>query len=196
MKTLSLAATIAVTLIATRAEAIDFTPRFTDTVDDGIPMRRMSFSDGAQRIFYRPAPTWIQSGNSQAATFRPKDSNLATVKIENAPAEHASIPFDVPGSEALRNIARTLIPPEATEVSEIWEVANPVVLQGWTSFEIGFDYVQLGQHFCRSILFINLDTNRQIHFIVSAVPAEFQPLYKTAYRTLATWWQPTTVTTR
>ena len=196
MKTLSLLATLAVTLLAARAEAIDFTPRFTETVDDGVPMRRMFFSDGAQRIFYRPPPTWVPSGDDQAATFRPKDSNLATVKIENAPAEHARIPFDGPGSEALRNIARTLVPPDATEVTEIWEVPNPVVLQGWTSFEVGFDYVQFGQHFCRSILFINLDKNRQIHFIVSAVPTEFKPLYKTAYRTLATWWQPTTVTTR
>jgi hypothetical protein len=193
MKTLSLLASLAVTLLTTRAEAIDFTPHFTETIEDGVPMRHMFFSDGAQRIFYRPRPSWLQSGNDQAAMFRPKDSNLATVRIENAPAEHVRIPFDVPGSEALRNIARTLVPPDATEVTKIWEVPNPVVLQGWTSFEVGFDYVQFGQRFCRSILFINLDTNRQIHFIVSAVSAEFQPLYKNAYRTLATW-QPTTVT--
>jgi hypothetical protein len=196
MKTLSLLATLAVTLLSARAEPIDFTPRFADTVDDGVPMHRMFFSDDARHIFYRPPPTWVPSGSSEAATFRPKDSNLAVVKIENAPAEHALIPIDGPGSEAFRDIARTLVPSEATEVTEIWEVPNPVVLQGWTSFEVGFDYVQFGQHFCRSILFINLDANRQIHFIVSAVPAEFQPLYKTAYRTLATWWQPTTVTTR
>lgn len=194
MKTLSLLASLAVTLLTARAEAIDFTPHFTETIDDGVPMRHMFFSDDAQRIFYRPSSKWLQSGNDQAAMFRPKDSNLATVRIENAPAEHARIPFDGPGSEALRNIARTLLPPDAIEVTKIWEVPNPVVLQGWTSFEIGFDYVQFGQHFCRSILFINLDTNRQIHFIVSAVPAEFQPLYKTAYRTLATW-RPTTVAT-
>jgi hypothetical protein len=56
--------------------------------------------------------------------------------------------------------------------------------------EIGFDYLQFGRPFCRSILFINLDASRQIHFIVDAGPAEFQPLYKTAYRTLATWYQP------
>lgn len=196
MKTLSLLASLAFTLLAARAEAIDFTPRFTDTIDDDVPFHRMYFSEGDQRIFYRPPPTWVLSGNGEAAAFTPKDSALASVKIENAPAEHVNIPFDVPGSGTLRNIARALVPPDATEVTEIWEMPNPVVLQGWTSFEVGFDYVQFGQRFCRSILFINLDTNRQIHFIVSAVPAEFQPLYKTAYRTLATWWQSPTVTTR
>jgi hypothetical protein len=75
-------------------------------------------------------------------------------------------------------------------VTPIWEVVNPVVLQGWTSFEVGVDYVQFGQHFCRSILFINLGGNRQIHFIVDATPGEFPALYKAAYRTLATWWEP------
>jgi hypothetical protein len=189
MKTLSLLASFAVSLLAARAEAIDFTPRFTDTIDDGVPFHRMYFSEGDQRIFYRPPAAWVLSGNGEAAAFRPNDSTLASVKIANAPADDAHIPFDVPGSKALCNIARTLVPHDATQVTEIWEIPDPVVLQGWTSFEVGFDYIQFGQHFCRSILFINLDEDRQIHFIVSAVPAEFQPLYKTAYRTLATWSQ-------
>ena len=77
----------------------------------------------------------------------------------------------------------------STEIVERWEVVNPVVLQGWTSFEMGFDYVISGQRCCRSILFINLKENRQIHLIVDAGPDEFGPLYKTVYRTLATWWE-------
>jgi hypothetical protein len=194
MKTLSLLASFAVTLLAARAEAIDFTPRFTDTIDDGVPFHRMYFSEGDHAIFYRPAPRWVLSGSGEAAVFRPNDSALASVKIENAPEEDVKIPFDNPSSSGtLCDIARALLPPDATQVTEIWEIPNPVVLQGWTSFEVGFDYVQSGRHFCRSILFINLDAKRQIHFIISAVSAEFQPLYKTAYRTLATWWQSPTV---
>jgi hypothetical protein len=189
MRARSLLASLAVTLLVARAQAIDFTPRFTDTIDDGVPFHRMYFSEGDHPIFYRPAPAWVLSGNGEAAAFRPNDSTLASVKIENAPADDAHIPLDAPGSKALRNIARMLVPSDATGVTEIWEIPDPVVLQGWTSFEVGFDYVQFGRHFCRSILFINLDADRQIHFIVSAVPADFQPLYKTAYRTLATWSQ-------
>lgn len=196
MKTHLLLVIVAITLLAAPAEAIDFTPHFTDTIDDGVPFHRMYFSEGGRPIFYRPHPAWVLSGDSQAATFKPKQSNLASVRIENAPAEHVRIPFDGPGSEALRNIARTLVPLDATGVIETWEIPNPVMLQGWTSFEVGFSYVQFGQHFCRSILFINLDADRQIHFIVSATPTEFQPLYKAAYRTLATWLQPATVQTR
>lgn len=182
-------ATLVFTLLTAPAPAIDFTPYFADSIEDGVPMRRMYFADGPRRIFYRLPHTWALSGDAQSATLRPKDSKHATVRIQNAPSEHARIPFDVPGREALRKIARSLFPPDATEVTVAREAVNPVVLQGWTSFEAVFDYQRAGEHFCRTVLFINLDENRQVRFIVDAVPAEFPPLCKTTYRTLATWWQ-------
>jgi hypothetical protein len=190
MKIRTLLAILAVALPAVRAVAIDFTPHVADSIDDGVPMRRMYFTDGEKRIFYRPPVTWSRSGDEHRAMFIPKDSDRAFVKMENAPAEHARIPFDDAGLAALRKIAVTLLPPDAVEAGESWETVNPVVLQGWTSFEIGFDYLQSGKTFCRSVLFINLDANRQIHFVVDAAPADFLPLYQTAYRTLSTWWSP------
>jgi hypothetical protein len=190
MKTPSSLATLAFALLASHAQAIDFHLRSADTLADGNPVRLMYFSDGAQRIYYDPPARWERSGDAQAATFRPKNLTQATVKIENSPADHARIPLDEAGIEVLRKFARTLLPAEATDVGEIWEVTNPTVLQGWTSFEVGFDYSYFGRHFCRSVLFINLDSKRQVHFIVDAIPAEFDALYKTTYRTLATWWEP------
>jgi hypothetical protein len=184
-------ATLIFVLLAVPAPAIDFTPHFSESIEDGVPMRRMYFSDGAQRIYYRPPTNWARYGDEMAATFKPKDSPQAEVKITNASPEHARIPFDEGGLVALRQIAGTVLPPDATDVSEIWEAVNPVVLQGWTSFEVGFEYLQLGRPFCCSILFINLNPNEQVQFIVSAGPAEFRPLYQTAYRTLASWYQPT-----
>jgi hypothetical protein len=190
MKLRTFLAILVVALPAVRARAIDFTPRVADSIDDGVPMRRMYFTDGARRIFYRPPVTWSRSGDERAAMFIPKDSDRAFVKIENAPVGQAGIPFNDAGLATLRKIAFTLVPPDAREPGESWEAVNPVVLQGWTSFEIGFDYLQSGKTFCRSVLFINLDSRRQIYFIVDAAPAEFPALYKTACRTLSTWWQP------
>jgi hypothetical protein len=176
-------------LLAARAPAIDFTPRIADSVEDGIPMRRLYFSDDAQHIFYRPLPNWSRYGDAQGATFRPKDSG-GQVKIQNAPEGNAGIAFDGPGLGTLRQIAHGLLPSGADQTTELWEAVNPLELQGWTTFEIGFDYVVSGQHFCCSVLFINLDSKRQILFIVDAAPADFSPLYKGAYRTLASWHQP------
>ena len=188
MRTPVLLATLSLTVLAARLPAIDFTPRMADSVEDGVPMRRMYFTDKAQRIYYRPLPGWSRYGDAQGATFRPKDSS-DEVRIQNAPASNASIPFDAQGLKTFREIGYTLLPPGVKEVNELWEAVNPVVLQGWTSFEIGFDYVANGQHFCRSILFINLDAQRQIQFIVDSTPAHFSPLYQGAYRTLASWFQ-------
>lgn len=180
-------------LPAASAPAIDFTARFADYMDDAVPIRRMYFTDGARRIYYRPLFTWSRSGDDKAAVFRPKESKNAMVKIQNAPDGDCRIAFDARGLEAFRKAARALVPAEAEELTQIWETVNPVVLQGWTSFEVGFDYLHSGQRFCRSILFINLDGKRQIHLIVDAEPAEFDPLYKAAYKSLGTWWEPSDV---
>ena len=195
MKTPLLLVTLSLTALAAQAPAIDFTPRIADSIEDGVPMRRLYFSDDAQHIFYRPLPNWSRYGDAQGATFRPKGS-AGEVKIQNAPAGNASIAFDAKGLVTLRQTAQTLLPPHAAHATELWEAVNPVVLQGWTSFEIGFDYVAGDQHFCRSILFINLDSKRQIQFIVDAPPAAFPPLYQGAYRTLASWYQPVAATAR
>jgi hypothetical protein len=189
MKILVSLAAVGFVLLAPRTQAIDFTARFADLVEDGVPMRRMYFTDDAQRIYYRPAPNWSQSCNAQAATFKPKDSERAVVRIENAPLGDARIPLDEHGLQTLRTTAGKLMPPDASEGIEISETLNPVALQGWTSFEIAFDYIRFGQHFSRSILFINLGADRQIHFMVDASPAEFESLHQTAYRTLASWSQ-------
>ena len=188
MKATSLLAILAISLFATRAQAIDFTPRYTETIDDGIPFRRMYFSDGTRRIFYRPPPTWIASGSSEAAVFRHKDAVPASVRIENTPAEQARIPFNEQGLEALRKFARTLVPPDTSEIVDRWEVVDPVVLHGWTSFEMGFDCVYSDQRWCRSVLFLNLEGNRRVHLIINARPNDFRKLYDAAHRSLATWW--------
>lgn len=189
MKTPLLLVTLGLTFVAARVAAIDFTLHIADSVEDGVPMRRLYFSENAEHIYYRPLPNWSRYGDAEGATFRPKDSS-GEVRIQNAPAGNASIAFDAHGLETLRQIARGLLPSSGAEATELWEAVNPVVLQGWTSFEIGFDYVAAGQHICRSILFINLDSKRQIHFMVEAAPPEFSPLYRAAYRTLASWYQP------
>ena len=176
--------------LTARAQAIDFTPRFSEAVEDGVAVRHMAFSDGAHAILYRPHQGWIRSGDAQAAIFKLEGSIHASVKIENSPAGAAGLPLDESGLPALRKTAAALLPPDATEVSQTWETVNPVVIQGWTSFEVGFDYAQSGRHFTRSVLFINLDPARQIRFVVSAAPDDFKPLYRNAYRSLATWYQP------
>ena len=191
MKIVFAIAILLVVLLPARGGTIDFTQHTEDSIEDGVPMRRMYFSDGDQRFFYRPLASWSRFSDAQSAKFRPKDSLDALVKIENSPAGSARIPLDEAGLLAMRKTASSLVPPDATHVNVTWEVVNPTILQGWTSYEAGLDYVQSGKHFCRSVLFINLDTERQVRFVVTAWPANFAPLYAATYKSLATWYQPT-----
>ncbi len=189
-KILSALASLVVTLLSAGGGTIDFTQRTSDSIEDGIPMRRMYFSDGEQRFYYRPLHSWNRFSDPLSAKFRPKDSLDALMKIENSEPGSAKIPLDEAGLRAMRKKAVSLVPADASEVCVTWEVVNPTILQGWTSYEVGLDYVQAGKHFCRSILFINLDAERQIRFLVTAWPANFAPLYAATYKSLATWYQP------
>ncbi len=190
MKTLLALLLLLAAVLPGRGQSIDFTQRSQDLTEDGVFMRRMYFSDNGQPIYYRPHASWIRFSDARWAKFQPKDMPDGLIKIENSASGNARIPFDEAGLKTLRSLAASLVPPDASAVTQTWEVVNPTVLQGWTSFEVGLDYVQGGKHFCRSILFINLDAERQIRFVVTAFPVDFQPLYVATYKSLATWYQP------
>lgn len=177
-------------LAAIPGAAIDFTPHFVATIEDGVPMNRMHFTDGTRPIYYRAAPGWTWSGDANCITFTPRHEGNWRVSLQNSPPGHTRIPLQDTGLVKLREIASATLPPDTTRLIKVWETVNPVIIHGWTSFEIGFDYAQSGRAFRRSILFLNLDSKRQIRLIVDAPPMEFQPIYKNAYRTLATWWEP------
>ncbi len=177
-------------LLPARGGTINFTQHTADSIEDGVPMRRMYFTDGEQRFYYRPLASWARFSDASWAKFQPKDSLDAFVKIENSPPGSAEIPLDEAGLLTLRKIAAERIPAGATDAHVTWEVVNPTILQGWTSYEVGLDYMLSGKHFCRSVLFINLDAERQIRFLVTAWPENFQPLYAATYKSLATWYQP------
>ena len=169
------------------ASAIDFTPRYTDTMEDGVPFHRMYFTEGNNRIFFRPPVNWQVSGEPAAIHFSPKGLHLAQVSFRSVSPEDAAIPFDEKGIEKLRAIARSLLPSAFTNPEGQFEIVNPIILQDWTSFEIGFGGQFYGIESRRSILFINLAPGRQLLISIDAATADFEKLHKDAYRSLATW---------
>lgn len=175
--------------IAPLVHAIDFTPRYADTVEEGYPFHRMYFSEVGTRIYFRPPADWQASGEPSSVTFSLKDLKSNQVRLEVAPAEHAAIPLNEQGLQSLRAIAQSLIPAQSADAVEQWETVNPVIIHGWSSFEVGFCYQSKGRQFCRSVLFINLSPERQIHVIVESPAADFAKLYKAAHRSLSTWWE-------
>jgi len=171
------------------ASAIDFTPRYAQSVQDGFPVTRMYFSDQAQRIYLSVPNSWRVNGDERHGTFTPGNLTQASVIIENSPID-AQIPFEHEGLEAYRKAASELMPPGATDMQIDFERANEIQINGWTSYEMEFSYKSYGQRFTRSVLFINLSKEKQIRFRVEARKENFEKLYSQARATLGSWFAP------
>jgi hypothetical protein len=171
------------------ASAIDFTPRYAESVQDGFSVKRLYFADQAQRIYLSIPNSWRVSGDGQHGTFTPANLTQASVVLENSPIS-AQIAFDEKGLAAYRKTASESMPPGASEIQSEVERANEVQLNGWTSYELTFSYKSYGQRFTRSVLFINLDRERQIVFRVEARKENFEKLYQQARATLGSWFAP------
>lgn len=173
----------------TGASAIDFTPRYAESVQDGFPVKRLYFSDEAQRIYLSIPNNWRVTGDGQHGTFTPGNFPQASIVLENSPIS-AQVAFDEKGLEAYRKAASDLIPPGASEVQIDFERANEIQINGWTSFEMAFTYRVYGQPFSKSVLFINIDREKQIRFRVEARKENFEKLYPQARAALGSWFAP------
>lgn len=171
------------------ASAIDFTPRYAESVQDGFPVKRLYFSDQAQRIYLSIPNSWRVTGDGQHGTFTPANLNQASIVLENSPIS-AQVPFDEKGLESYRKAASDLLPPGASDVQIEFERANEVPNNGWTSFEMAFTYRVYGQPFCKNVLFINIDKEKQIRFRVEARKEHFEKLYPQARAALGSWFAP------
>ena len=171
------------------ASAIDFTPRYAESVQDGFPVKRLYFSDEAQRIYLSIPNSWRVTGDAQHGTLTPPNLSNASIVLENSPIS-AHVAFDEKGLEAYRKAASDLIPPGASDVQIEFERANEIQLNGWTSFEMAFSYRYYGQPFSKSVLFVNINKETQIRFRVEARKENFEKLYPQARAALGSWFAP------
>jgi hypothetical protein len=171
------------------ASAIDFTPRYAESVQDGFPVKRLYFSDQDQRIYLSIPNNWRVTGDGQHGSLIPPNLTQASIVLENSPTS-AQVAFDEKGLEVYRKAAADLLPPGATDVKIDFERANEVQVNGWTSFEMAFTYKVSGQPFCKNVLFVNIDKEKQIRFRVEARKENFEKLYPQARAALGSWFAP------
>jgi hypothetical protein len=169
--------------------AMDFTPQYAETVQDGIPVKRLYFSDHAQRIYLSVPNGWRVTGNSHGSRFTPESLRQASVILENS-ALGTKIAFAGESLDPYRKDAAGLLPAGASDVHADFERTGEVAINGWSSFETAFTYNFYGQNFTTSVLFINIDKETQIRLRVTARKEDFEKLYPQARRTVASWFAP------
>ena len=173
--------------LSMRAE-IDFTPRFAETTADGVPVRRLFFTDGTRRIFVRAPVRWRVAGSAVSATFMPPDFVQAYVKLENSPLASAPA-FDKAGLPAYRKLALASLPDGAVDWSIASETPDAIAINNWRSHELVVNYVLGGQPATRIFLFVTLEAKRQILMTTDAARNDIERLRPGARATLHSWFE-------
>jgi hypothetical protein len=170
------------------ARAIDFTPRYVDEVEDGIPMHRLYFANGKRMIYFNAPGGWLVTGSKEGVVVRPTDSKDGFFKIESAP-EKVVLPFDERGLRTYRQIAEDMLPRMARALQIAGENKEAVAINDWKGFEVTYDYTVYGHPFRKSVIFINITEDRQIRLSVEGRRGEFETLYTAAQSGLSSWYE-------
>ena len=172
-----------------RATPIDFTPIEVRTVEDGIPGVRTAFRDGTKKIFFRAAKGWRMAGGGRELMLYPKDQLDGYVRMGNSPVE-PSVTFEEPGLAIYQTTARSVLPKAAAKIELLSQKADAYPLDDWQSFEMHFAYEVNGVANRCWVLFITMNPERQIWYVVDARARDFDAVYAAARSMLGSWFEP------
>lgn len=174
---------------ATAFAGIDFTPREMHTVEDGFPTTRTTFRDGTDTIFFRPATGWKSSGGGKEVRWRPPDTGNVVVRLGNSPVGPATA-FDREGLIIYGAAARKALPKDAQNIEVLSEGADAYPLDNWTSHESWFSYDLFGKKSVCWVLFITMNPQRQIWFVMDGTKVDVDRHYPAAREMIGSWFEP------
>ena len=163
--------------------ALDLTPREVPATGDGPHARRYFFQDGSERIAFRIDNNMAVSGAAESVAFQFSDLKTSGMKILRSP-KNPEASFDGKNLEEYQNIARGLIPANATEIKIEEEKPNPIVINEWTSHQFVFTYNLFGFPYRRSVTFLNYNRQEQLVLDISAAAPDYEKTYLRGYRVL------------
>lgn len=182
-------------LLATAACAhaqIDLTPRTSTREFQGITFPQLEFRDGTTRITYEPPSKWTASARGPARlSFTPPEGTQAQATIEVA--ESGLPTFADDGLELMKQQTLALAPPDAQERAIDDVQVNGLMLNGYPTAELSASFMQFGQRFKMSILFVNMGSSH-LRFRLICRETDFALLHRTFRATVPSWqWMQATV---
>ena len=164
---------------------IDLTPRSATREFQGITFPQLEFRDGAAKITYEPPSKWATFSRGPArVAFTPPEASQAQATIELVESRLPA--FDAEGLELLKQQTLALAPNDAQERSVDNVQVNSVVLNGHPTAELNASFVQFGQRFRMSVLFVNIGS-RQLRFRFLSRESDFSTLYPQFRSTVPSW---------
>jgi hypothetical protein len=163
---------------------IDFTPTAREYTAGGFTHRELIFKSDKGTVTFAPPAKWNVSGEKDRLRMSPPDKNFVEVSIQSL-VSSVPLNFDDAGLAALEQQALRDVPPAAQSSQISSRAANTIVMGSNQSFEFVISYHTLGQHFQKSVIFVNGPTPLLVRF--TAPKADYARFDGEFRQSLFTW---------
>jgi len=170
---------LALLLTAIAASAwcgIDFTPGIGERVLEGIKFTELYFHENGRQISYEQPRGWTYTGDSSRIRFIPPNVPQAFGEMAQAPLPTPQN-FDEPTIKLLQERVLQSVPADSRDVIVVGAEKNPLMINQHETFEVTVAYQLYGEHYRRSMLFMNL-SDTQLMFSFVSRKTDFDKLHQ------------------
>lgn len=171
-------------LVGSSQAAIDLTPAVTETVEDSVTYREVTFKTPEGKLRFDLPPGWTIRGQKDRAQMTSADRSSDAV-IEAMPLQKPE-PLDEASVTKFKQQVVASLPPGSTKVTTTYEAENPIIPGGHPSYEFVITYDLWGKVFQRSALLVNGPQDRFI-FRFTSLKQDFALLNTQFRRMVMTW---------
>jgi len=165
--------------------AIDLTPAVTETVEEGVTYREVSFKTPEGKVAFTLPPGWTVSGQANRAEMIGGDKSSANAVVEVIPLLKPE-PLDEANVAKFKEQVLRALPAGSAKVTTVCEAQNSIMPGGNPSFEFVITYDLWGKVFQRSALLVNGQQDR-LMFRFTCLKSDFGVLSTNFRRSLMTW---------
>jgi len=165
--------------------AIDLTPAVTETVEEGVTYREVSFKTPEGKVAFTLPPGWTISGQANRAEMIGADKSSANAVVEVIPLLKPE-PLDEATVAKFKEQVLRALPAGSAKVATVCEAQNSITPGGNSSFEFVITYDLWGKVFQRSALLVNGQQER-LMFRFTCLKSDFAVLSTNFRRSLMTW---------
>jgi hypothetical protein len=152
---------------------------------DGAKLKQLAFSDDGRKITYQSPHGWDYSGSATQLTLHPPNKPQAEATIARV-SRSDQTQFDEETLKKLVAEAVALVPKGSTDVAVESQEKSPLRIGTRETFLVVLTYTLLGNHYNRSILFINRGAE-QIRCQLTCRSSDFKELQKSFFSSQYSW---------
>ena len=168
------------------AFALDLSPQFVTTVEDGKAYRRPYFSDGDKKYTVSLDTETELTADADGALFRFVKFSRADMRLRPSPLS-VDVKIEPGNQEQYESAARKLLPVGAKDIVLDQVTSNPEAISGWTSVCFTFHYSASGTEVRESVTFMNLLPKTQVVVQTSSTTKDFAEATFRAFDTIRRW---------